>query len=273
MQNQSNGSARETLTTWLYRAGTALLFVWFALVLVKQDTFWTTLALNIMSALFLAGAALHFSPMLRTIWKNPAGALLFTLANAVALLVASVYARKVLTAATGMPGQDFDWAVAALSLIMYIPAAISLAGIFLGIGAVYAQALLITNLAILRPTRREAWRWACHAFGFFAGFYFTFAFDQMYDRHRQTLEPLALALAYHGDYQEVRAHPCLKPGTRVKLHGDNVVSIITGTKVLQVTVLMLRDENCRPSSIRQASYPISETMASAEKATTTVEAP
>lgn len=244
MQNLSNGSAREAFTTWSYRAGTAVLFMWFALVLMKQDVFWTTLALYIMGALFLAGATLHFSPILRTIWKSPAGALLFTLANAVALLVASVYARKALTAATGMPGQDFDWAVAALSLIMYIPAAISIAGVFLGIGAVYAQALFLTNLAIVRPPTREAWRFACHVFGIFAGFFFTFAFDQIYDKHRQALEPLALALAYHGDYQEVHAHPCLKSGSRVKFHGDNVVSIITGTKTLKVQVFRLTDEVC-----------------------------
>lgn len=208
----------------LFAIGTALLFLFVGLILARAPIVYANTAAASAGALLALGVCLSSYSIWKRAWQRPASATLMAIAHAVALLVANAMARTTLTQATGLPGQDFDWAVSMLTLLLYIPAWISVGAVVLGIVALVGQLWMFAQL-LVAPRSKGTWRTMCRVGGIAAGSLFLAHASDVYQRHQGALKPVALFLAVTGDYQRVQAHPSLPAGTLAKFHGDGVVSV------------------------------------------------
>ncbi|WP_242111852.1 hypothetical protein [Luteimonas aquatica] len=186
-------------------------------------------------ALLAIGVAISTLPLWRRAWRHPVTATLMAIAHAVALLIANAMARTVLTSATGLPGQDFDWAVAMLTLVLYLPASVGMAAAVLGVLAIFWQVAMFAQL-LVQDWTVATWRTFCRFGGVLAGAFFLLGAGQLYERHRSSLNTFALYLAYYGDYQPVTAYPGLPPGSLVVFHENGVISILHAQSPLRITV-------------------------------------
>lgn len=217
-------SSVEKYVSWIYSSATFLLVVWFLLSVVRSAYPLVSWILVFSGGLFALGLAITAVPIVKKLWANPLGALAFAVANFVVLLAANAMARTVLTSATGLPGQDFDWAVSMLSVLLYIPAAIAATSVVLGPFAIFGQVVLFVGLIGTRGGNRDLWRLGCHVAGAIAGLFLGILADEIYKENRHLLNPLAVSLAAAGDYQAVNSYPGIIPGTFVVFHENGVVS-------------------------------------------------
>lgn len=239
MSTEVKSSRMETCVTWLYAAATLALVTWVVLTVARSTYQMANFAFVLAGILFVLGFALTATPVVRKVWSHPVGKLAFTISNFVVLLIASSLARTVLTSATGLPGQDFDWAVAMLSLLLYIPAAIAATSVILGTIAVVGQLWLYVQLFATRGGNKEVWWLACNVAGAFAALFFVLSAIEQYEKNRHLLDPLAIYLAYAGDYQPVRSYPGIAPGTFVVFHENGVVSMLNPEGDPKITVRKL----------------------------------
>lgn len=215
----------QKYVAWIYSSATTLLVAWFALSFVRSAYPLASWVLVLSGGLFALGLAITAGPIVKKLWANPLGALAFAIANFVVLLAANAMARTVLTSATGLPGQDFDWAVSMLSVLLYIPAAIAATSVFLGTFALLGQLLLFARIIVTGGGDRGVWRLGCHVAGAIAGLFFVIWAGENYEENRHLLNPFAVSLATAGDYQAVSSYPGIAPGTFVVLHENGVVSV------------------------------------------------
>lgn len=239
MNTEVRSSRIETCVTWLYAAATLALVAWVVLTVARSAYSIASFALVIAGILFVLGFALTATPVVKRVWSHPVGKLAFTISNFVVLLIAGSLARTVLTSATGLPGQDFDWAVAMLSVLLYIPAAIAATSVILGTYAVAGQLWLYAQLITTGGGNQQVWRLACNVAGAFAALFFVLGAIQQYEKNRHLLNPLAIYFAYAGDYQPVRSYPGIAPGTLVVFHENGVVSMLNPEGDPRITITKL----------------------------------
>lgn len=189
-----------------------------------------------------AGLLVHLVSTLHRAWKNVVVRRLVFLAHIGVLVLTAMYARNLMTSATGLPGQDFTLGTSALSLLLYPFAWLWVFVVATGLGVmvwqvvVFARMILHGVLAALPSAIVRQWaqgvakgmhRNLAHLLG---GFGLLLGLALLYDHlrvYQPEVERLARWAAFYGDYQAVTRYPGIVPGTRILLHANGVYSTAT----------------------------------------------
>ncbi|MEN5206096.1 hypothetical protein ABE473_16765 [Stenotrophomonas sp. TWI700] len=228
----------------LYITGAALMFIGFFGPMMQWGKWgeWGQVVVFAGVVFMGAGVLVRLVPAFRRAWKSVVVRRLVFLAHIGVLVLAAMYARNLMTSATGLPGQDFTLGTSALSLLLYpfawLGVFVAVAGVGVMIWEVVVFARMILHSVLKVVPSAIVRRWAQHAAKgmhrnfahLLGGFGILLGLALLHDHlrvYQSAVEGLARWAAFYGDYQAVTRYPGIAPGTRVLLHANGVYSTAT----------------------------------------------
>ncbi|MDA5344367.1 hypothetical protein [Stenotrophomonas maltophilia] len=224
----------------LYLVGLVPMTVWFLVLLLTKNTGWSTGILALSCSCMALGVIARLTPLFQRARRHPAvrrAAILFHLG---VLLLVAIIARNVMTAATGLPGQDFALASSALVLPLYPFVWVWLVAFAAGIAAIglqiyfllamFAQAIIPALSPWKGSGRTESLkRMAALGGARFVGMLTLFLVLngalQYAESWQFEVERFARWVAYVGDYQAASRYPGIPENERFLMHANGVYSI------------------------------------------------
>nr|CBA30127.1 hypothetical protein Csp_C21990 [Curvibacter putative symbiont of Hydra magnipapillata] len=173
---------------------------------------------------FAAGFSVWCWPTVKKVWAHPVGKTAIATFHVFVLFLSTAFARSVVASSLGLPPQDFDMTVAAISLASYIPAWSLVISLVLGVTAVTLE--IAGFFAML----------ARHSFGtvakLFARMFGAIAICAISGdicgfamKNETLLHPAARWIAYFCDFQPAARYPGIAEGERIRLHENGVISV------------------------------------------------
>ena len=179
---------------------------------------------------FVVGFALWAWPQTQARWSSLLGTAAKVVLHVFAGLVATAAARYQVSVALGLPAQDFDLTVGFLAVFLYLPSWVLVVSAVLMLSYVITVPGLLWSVAMGREVQeRRFFIGAAHLIGAGGLAVYGWTFFGWAAEDKPALHSTILTLAAIVDYQPAAAYPGLKPGERVRLHENGVVSSVQST--------------------------------------------
>jgi hypothetical protein len=194
----------------------------------------------LLSAIALAaGFLLSAFPRLRSAWATTYGKVIVSGLNVAVLFVATALSRSIVASALGLPPQDFDLTVGALTLFMYLPIwSLITAAVSAVLGVCFIAAGFVFDFF---PSRfKLPVDLVDRGFGAIALASVVLVVLGVAGASASQMSPLLRWTAYVLDFHPAQAYPGLPTGAHVRLHENGVISIATpGQGGVKITVRKL----------------------------------
>lgn len=179
---------------------------------------------------FVVGFALWAWPQAQARWASLLGTAAKVVLHVFAGLVATAAARYQVSVALGLPAQDFDLTVGFLAVFLYLPSWALVVSTVLMLSYVVTIPGLLWSVTMGREVQeRRFFIGAAHLIGAGGLALYGCTFFGWAAEDKPALHSTILTLAAIVDYQPAAAYPGLKPGERVRLHENGVVSSVEST--------------------------------------------
>jgi hypothetical protein len=179
---------------------------------------------------FVVGFAMWAWPQAQAQWSSLLGTAAKVVLHVFAGLVATAAARYQVSTALGLPAQDFDLTVGFLAVFLYLPSWVLVVSAVLLFSYVITVPGLLWSVTMGREVQeRRFFIGAAHLIGAGGLAVYGWTFFGWAAEDKPALHSTILTLAAIVDYQPVAAYPGLKPGERVRLHENGVVSSVEST--------------------------------------------
>lgn len=179
---------------------------------------------------FVVGFAMWAWPQAQARWSSLLGTAAKVVLHVFAGLVATAAARYQVSVALGLPAQDFDLTVGFLAVFLYLPSWVLVVSAVLVLSYVITIPGLLWSVTMGRELQeRRFFVGAAHLIGAGGLAVYGWTFFGWAAEDKPALHSTILTLAAIVDYQPAAAYPGLKPGERVRLHENGVVSSVEST--------------------------------------------
>lgn len=172
---------------------------------------------------FATGFCLWLWPYAVRSWSHPVGKVTITISQVICLILATVFARKVVASAIGLPPQDFDIAVSCMVVIFYLPALAVLVGFGAGLFTIGFELYAFFRMVARAPVMDVAKAFAHMAGALITCFLLT-TFSSFFTENERVFHPLVKRFAFLGDFQPAPLYPGVLPDERIRLHENGVIS-------------------------------------------------
>ena len=223
----------------MYGAGLLLAVFCLMAMALKMDSALISGLLAVACICTAIGVVIRLTSLVKRAWQCQAlrrAALLFHLA---VLFLVAIIARNVMTAATGLPGQDFTLASSALTLPLYPFVWLWLVAILAGVTTIGLQICLII-MFFMRPVSSNRsqetdgkdtgssgsghWIGLARFVGTLTIFGSLMAAFEYASSFNPELKGVARVVAYYADYQAASRYPGIPVNERVLMHANGVYS-------------------------------------------------
>jgi hypothetical protein len=174
---------------------------------------------------FIAGFVAWLWPILKARWDTSLGLVAKTVLHVIAFLIANVGARYQVSKALGLPAQDFDLTVNFIVLLMYLPAwGLILAVLLTPTFIVGFPMMLWALCANKEQHERRVATGVAHLMGAMGVAIYAAQLFQYAAESTAAVRSVVRVVAAFADYQPAVSYPGIKPGDRIRLHENGIVS-------------------------------------------------
>ncbi|WP_169941170.1 hypothetical protein [Campylobacter sp. RM15925] len=196
----------------------------------------------------------HYFKFVKKIWKHWIGKIILTISNLIIYFLAKFIAMYAISITTGLPPQDFEFSVEALTALLYIPSAIITFYVFISFFLILSWISLVARMfldmifdgvtKIVNFNKPQILN--LNLFGRVTGIMFVNILScimiSMALTSADKTVPYISKLIFYLDYYQLSNHPDIPQDKYVHIHNNNIISIAKPSDA-QVTFTIYKLEN------------------------------